>query len=617
VFDAQLQASMLWERNEQPRNVRLNQAINQIFVRNFEQDQATFQAQIAKTAATGARFSTQWNTIYDLNNNPSRDVPSDYNVSLQGEIVQPLLQGAGVMFNRIASPNASPGNYTGVVIARISGDITLADFEGQVQEHVRQVEDAYWDLYGAYRAFDAARIGRDAVLKTWRRVQAFMATGFTGGEALEEARARNEYFAFKAQVEDALCRLYAAENRLRFLMGLAASDGRLIRPIDEPTTARVDFDWCEINGEALARNVALRRQKWQIKRREMELIASKNFLLPRLDAVARYRWLGLGDRLIDPNGFGIDESQQSIAGTNAFSTLTSGDYQEWEMGLQFSMPIGFRRELSGVRHAELQLARDRAVLQDQELSVSHLVTESVRNLHCNYALVETTFNRGIAAKREVEAAQALFVEGVELRPGGGISTLDRLLDAERRYADAIREYYRLLVEYNQSITEVHFRKGSLLEYNNIYLAEGPWPLKAYYDAQELARKRDAGHFINYGYTRPSVFSRGPYDQFSGQHAAELHGAPEPTLAEPIPAGETPDAPLPETNGNPPSNILPPSPTPMAPAPAAHADESGPRLSAAGVGGTSSGEPQTSDASPLRSASQSGTSSAMNWKPSRR
>mgnify|MGYP006961823076 CR=1 FL=1 len=29
---------------------------------------------------------------------------------------------------------------------------------------------------------------------------------------------------------------------------------------------------------------------------------------------------------------------------------------------------------------------------------------------------------------------------------------------------------------------VHFRKGSLLEYNGVYLAEGPWPAKAYFDA---------------------------------------------------------------------------------------------------------------------------------------
>ncbi len=82
-------------------------------------------------------------------------------------------------------------------------------------------------------------------------------------------------------------------------MGIAATDGRLIRPIDEPTTAKVSFDWYDAQCEALARSVELRQQKWVVKRRELELIASKNFLLPQLDAVGQYTWLGSGNQLID------------------------------------------------------------------------------------------------------------------------------------------------------------------------------------------------------------------------------------------------------------------------------------------------------------------------------
>ena len=65
-------------------------------------------------------------------------------------------------------------------------------------------------------------------------------------------------------------------------MGLAATDGRLIRPKDEPTTAKVVFDWYDVLNEGLARSVELREQKWIVKRRELELIAAKNFLLPQV-----------------------------------------------------------------------------------------------------------------------------------------------------------------------------------------------------------------------------------------------------------------------------------------------------------------------------------------------
>jgi hypothetical protein len=372
---------------------------------------------------------------------------------------------------------------------------------------------------------------------------------------------------FKSQTEDALTRLYATENRLRYLMGLSATDGRLIRPCDDPTTAKLDFDWCQIHNEALARQVNLRRQKWQIKKVEMELIAARNFLLPRLDGVARYRWLGLGDRLIDPNGQGIDGNSTTINGTDAYSTLTDGNYQEWDLGLQLNMPLGFRRELAGVRHSQLRLARERAVLQDQELEVSHLLTESIRNLHSSYVITETLFNRGIAARNEVNAAQAIFEEGAELQTQG-VSILDRLLDAQRRRAEAERDYFRTLVQYAKSITEVHFRKGSILEYNNVYLAEGPWPCKAYTDAYDRARERDAGHYLNYGYSRPSVISRGPYDQFGGQiFGYDANLTPTPVEQVPLPADADGKEDMPAPMNRP---MQPPEPSVLQPGP-------GPRL----------------------------------------
>ena len=54
-------------------------------------------------------------------------------------------------------------------------------------------------------------------------------------------------------------------------MGMAATDGRLIRPKDELTTAKVTFDWCDVLSEGLVRSPELRQQKWIVKQRELEL----------------------------------------------------------------------------------------------------------------------------------------------------------------------------------------------------------------------------------------------------------------------------------------------------------------------------------------------------------
>jgi hypothetical protein len=103
--------------------------------------------------------------------------------------------------------------------------------------------------------------------------------------------------------------------------------------------------------------------------------------------------------------------------------------------------------------------------------------------------------------------------------------------------------YRSQADYNRNIAQVHFRKGSLLEYSGVYLAEGPWPAKAYFDAHRRARARDAAYFLDYGYTRPDVVSLGPADQHhaGAVHAGAIHpeilpeGLPIPVEGQPTPA----------------------------------------------------------------------------------
>jgi len=499
AFDAQFSTSVFWEKRDTPQNVA--GFVTAFRPAVFEQDLGNFTAQIQKTAATGGTWTVRHNANYVWDNSSSKAYPSDWNVNMEAEMRQPLLQGAGVQFNRIAGPGAIPGFYNGVMIARINTDIALADFEAGVRDLVGDVEIAYWELYYAYRQLDAVIAGRDSALVTWRRIYTLYKEGARGGEAEKEAQAREQYFQFRSAVEESLQSLYNAEAKLRYLMGLAVTDGRLIRPANEPTTAKIVFDWHEALNEALVRNTELREQRWLVKRRELELIASKNFLLPRLDAVGRYRWLGLGDELIESERSGLSFLDD---GSNAWEVMTGGDYQEWQLGLEFSMPIGFRQEMAGVRNAQLYLARERAKLQEQELELSHQLAYYLRELESTYVLTQTNWNRRVAAQRQVDSVAQAYETGTV--------TIDVLLEAQRRLAVAESDYFRSLVDYNEAVTQVHLRKGTLLEYNGVFLAEGPWPAKAYFDAHRRARARDASIYLDYGYTRPSVVSRGAVNQ---------------------------------------------------------------------------------------------------------
>ncbi len=543
AFDAQWTTNLFYSKNDRQQNVQPTFPITDFFRQVFLQDTSTFNTQLSKTTAQGGTFTVRNNIIYDFNNNPTRQIAKDWNANYELSFNQPLLAGAGAQFNRIAGPfnpfqnltgatQQTPG-FDGVLLARINVDISLADFEAGVRNLISDVEQAYWELSFAWRNLETSNTALASARETWKKTYLLYTVGTKGGEAAQEAQAREQYFQFKSTTQSLLNELLTAENRLRWVMGISMSDGRLIRPIDTPTVAKVQFDWCEITEETLARNLTLRRQKWQIKRRELELIAAKNLLMPRLDLTGTYRFQGLGDTLFGANRTPFNENDPlSLTGSSALQTLATGQFQEWTLGAQMTMPIGFRKELTTVRHFQLQLAKERAKLQDLELELSHELADAIRNLELTYELTQTNFNRTLAANRQVEAVQAAF--------DAQTITLDQLLEAQRRRAEAQASFFRTLLDYQRAIIMVHFRKGSLLEYNNVYLNEGPWPAKAKFDAHRRARARDAAWYVDYGFTRPAVMSQGAINQGTNGHSFTGELRPGATPATGVPTEATPE-----------------------------------------------------------------------------
>jgi hypothetical protein len=219
------------------------------------------------------------------------------------------------------------------------------------------------------------------------------------------------------------------------------------------------------------------------------------------------------------------------------------------------MPLGFRRGMAQVRNHEQLLAHDRAILQDMELEISHQLADAKRDIDLNYGVAQTNFNRRAAADDEVNAVTALY--------DAGRITLDQVLDAQRRQSEAESAFYRSLVDYNRAIMLLHYNKGSLLEYNAVYLQEGPWPGKAYFDAMRRARQRDGGLKLDYGFTRPRVIARGPVAQNAGTASGGVYNGP-------VVGGEqAPQQPAPPVGAPPAQEVIPtPQTEPVASIPGA-------------------------------------------------
>jgi outer membrane protein TolC len=505
AFDAQWSSQMFWSKIDQPNNIDVV-GLGGVFTPTVSQGTTgNFQAELSKRSAQGGRFALRQITIYDNNNRPFRAFTSDFTGWVEAEWRQPLMRGAGTTYNRIAGPNSFLGQYNGVLIARVNEDVALADFEASVIRLVNDVEQAYWDLSTSYRILEATLKGRESALQTFQYQEVRLRVG--AGRSDEEAQAQSQFYQFQAQVENALSGpqgLYAREQLLRYLLGMPPADGRLIRPTTPPSDVRVVFDWDSALSQSLSRRVEIRRQRFNVKRREMELIAARLNRRPQLDFLGTYRVRGLGDNLIgDRDGGPLD---------NMFSEITGGDYQEWQAGMEMNFPVGLRAASAAVAHARLNLNRERAVLDETELRISHTLADAARQISLTHSLLETNYNGFLSDLRQVDVLRRRYRDGTD--------NINFLLQAQRQLVVGESSFYRAIADYNLAIRDFHREKGTLLAYNDVALAEGPWATGAYRDAHEVGRFLD---------TRPNPsevevprpITSGPFDPSAPQDTTPL------------------------------------------------------------------------------------------------
>ncbi len=496
-FDAQASGFINYGTTDRTRNVGIANSINPQISRATD---TTQQAAISKRLATGGVATLRQQVIYSRSNAEvsavSRAVPSDWTALIEAQVQHPLMRNRGTLINRIP-----------VVLASLNEDLSIADFESQVRNVVRDVENTYWDLYVSYRNVATSIIGRNSAIATAQFARLNLENGT--GTRQELAQAVEQYYQFRGILESAIAGsnvpgadrfgVYGNERRMRELLGITATDGRLIRPIDEPSLARVEFDWNESVAQMLYLSPEVRRNKTRIKQNELELMAAKNQILPEVNLSLLYRWIGQGDTFGPPQ-------RRDVAGPNpgssALAEFTGGDYQEGVIRLDITPPaLGARKELTRIRGAQLRLVREKSFLQEQERLLVSQLSDATAKVATHYQLVQTNAQRWQAAEQEVEARLAEFK--------GGRSPVNVVLQSQQRRAQAQIDYYRALGEYNKSINYVDYMKGTLLANSNITLAEGPWNKKAYWDALERARERSAGKQVKYGVTRPGVVRTGP------------------------------------------------------------------------------------------------------------
>jgi hypothetical protein len=372
--------------------------------------QATFNTSIVKALSAGGVVNTTFQTQYTLLSQPPTGafgvINPNYTMRLTFGYEQPLLRNFGAdinqLLNRIApitgitmpaqvsnAFNTEQSNLTavtgqpveGILIARLRFDQQRAEFERQMHNLLLNVEVAYWNLYTAYgRLYSNEEVLR-LLHKLWQETYANVQVGRANPDVLTQVA--GQYHEFRGERTDSLGKVLDAERNLRGILGIPTEDGTRLVPVTPPALAPFDPDWDTALNDALIHRPELVLARENLRFHQLALTREKNALQPDLRLVAQYQPVGFGTTL---NGSGtFTDGAGNPQSSNAFRSLSSDHFNDWTVGLNLAVPLGYRFEHASVRSARLQLAQAYYVLRTRKTESGEPSRSSTRESNCGIA----------------------------------------------------------------------------------------------------------------------------------------------------------------------------------------------------------------------------------------
>ncbi len=488
-FDTRWITSMSWNYQDQAV-LNLQQSFS-------NGDSAAINTTLAKPLPTGGVAGISFNVNYQKLSNPPTNnsfvtLNTSYTPRLQFIFEQPLLQNFGVEINQLLPQHAGssllsglrPSGGTtveGILLTRIRFDQTKADFDRLVNQMLLNVEYAYWNLYAAYYNLFAQEETLKQAFELYTVLKKRYEVGSLRKQEFKQTEA--QYWLFRQQALSARQQVLASERILRGLLGMNSfDDGQRLVPTDEPVLAPYSPDYYEIANEALAYRPELLLGRMDLKFRQLDLILSKNQRRPDLRYFATYDVNGLGQRLD-----GSDFSTNTVNGVtnttpnNALASLGSNQFNSWQMGLRFDMPLGFRDANALVRQSRLNIMRSYYQLQDAERKVLEVLTNQYREVFFQQQNMQELRERRRSLQETLDL-QRKFIEA----GSWDVNSLFNILQTQRDTAGAVAQEFQSIAQYNQALAGLEFAKGTIQHYNNVSIADAPLP--------PMAAKKAADHF---------------------------------------------------------------------------------------------------------------------------
>jgi outer membrane protein TolC len=389
------------------------------------------------------------------NSSFSRLNPS-WNDSLRYSFTQHLLRDFGRTVNTRQ-----------IRVAQNNQKISEVQFERQLIDIVTQAQRTYWDLVFTAEDIKVKQRSMDLAQKTLSdneiQVQIGTLAPIDVVQAKSEVANRRVQLVTatytEAQTQDQVKKLITAQGdpgsvlaRLAPTQGVRKPEPSDVLPVEEAIKV------------ALENRPEIRQLQLDLENRDIDVVYTKNQLLPVVDFIASYTQSGIAGTEAATSGiFGanappINPSLIGGLGTS-LGQLFNYNYGGYSVGFSVQIPLRNRAAQADNARAtiEKQLAENRITAQAQQIALE--VRNAITQIEMQKARIEAAQTARELAEQRLAAEQKKFDLGA--------STIRFVLEEQRNVAQTQTDELQSLVNYTKSLIDLDRAIGMTLKKNNI------------------------------------------------------------------------------------------------------------------------------------------------------
>jgi outer membrane protein TolC len=383
----------------------------------------------------GSNYSVSFSNGRSTSNSLNSTRNPSYSTGLSLSFSQPLLGANNFKMD------SNRNNLRTAVIQKEIADITL---QNVVESTKASVRTSYWSLRRAIESIEIQQRSLELAKRQYTDSQLRVDIGTLAPIEItnfEVAVASSNQALLNAQIT-----WRTAELSFKRLLVSGADDElyrMTINPIDMPTFAVQNVD---INGAiktALAQRSDIEASRKNLRISELNLELTRAATSPTLSMSAGYSLSGTGG-----NQFSRGELVKPGGYFDALSSLTSFNTPTWNVGLNFSYPLGMASQKANLARAELQLDSSKSAIKAQELTITLDLTQAGLNVQNTYLQLQSSQLSRQAQERNADAVQTRFTAGLAT-PFEVAQALQSLTSARLNELNAIIAYVNAIADFEK------------------------------------------------------------------------------------------------------------------------------------------------------------------------